>query len=197
MDFVNNVSGVTHYARTIEEENMKKFLLVLMLMVVAVIIASAVVAGCGDSTTTSTNANADVQKQLDDLKGALPKFAIPMREVGDRFVDMNAAVQGGNWALAAYMSKYMNNALNPAKVTKPEEYQTWVAFYTGAFDPVNKAISAKDMQAFNAAYTSAITSCNGCHDASGYKFVKIVKQDTPPDQHLDYTVQSEPTDVPK
>ena len=30
----------------------------------------------------------DMQKQLDDIKGALPKFAIPMREVGDRFQNM-------------------------------------------------------------------------------------------------------------
>ena len=176
---------------------MKKILLVLILMVVAVVIASAVVAGCGDSTTTSTNANADVQKQLDDIKGALPKFAIPMREVGDRFVNMNAAAQGGNWALAAYMSKYLNNAMNPTKVTKPEEYQNWAAFYTGPFDPVNKAIAAKDLTAFNTAYTNSISSCNACHEASGYKFVKIVKEDTASDQHLDNTLMTEPTDVPK
>ena len=30
-------------------------------------------------------AEADLQKQIDEVKSALPKFAIPMREVGDRF----------------------------------------------------------------------------------------------------------------
>jgi hypothetical protein len=44
------------------------------------------------------------KKQIDDIKGALPKFAIPMREVGDRFSDMYFAAKGGNWGLAAYMS---------------------------------------------------------------------------------------------
>jgi hypothetical protein len=59
---------------------------------------------------------------LNDVVGALPKFAIPMREVGDRFQNMYFAAKGGNWGLAFYMSKYMNNALNPAKLTKPDEY---------------------------------------------------------------------------
>ena len=131
---------------------MKKPYLGLLLMVTAVAAIFLVITGCGDSTTTSTNANADLQKQLDDIKAALPKFAIPMREVGGRFDDMNAAAQGGNWALAAYMSKYMNNAMNPAKLTKPDEYQKWSSFYTGAFDPVNKAIAAKDLSAFDKAY---------------------------------------------
>ena len=38
----------------------------------------------------------DVQGQLDALKAALPKFAIPMREVGDRFQNMYFAAKGGN-----------------------------------------------------------------------------------------------------
>ena len=66
-------------------------------------------------------AGEDMQKEIAELKGALPKFAIPMREVGDRFQDMYFAAEGGNWGLAAYMSRYMNNSMNPAKVTKPKE----------------------------------------------------------------------------
>jgi hypothetical protein len=62
---------------------------------------------------------AALQKQIDEVKGVLPKFAIPMREVGDRFQNMYFAAKDGNWALAAYMSKYMNGAMNPASVTKP------------------------------------------------------------------------------
>jgi hypothetical protein len=50
-------------------------------------------------------ADPDTQAQLDALKAAIHQFAIPMREVGDRFQNMDFAVRGGNWALAAYMSK--------------------------------------------------------------------------------------------
>ena len=142
-------------------------------------------------------AEPETQKQLDDLKAAIPKLAIPMREVGDRFQDMNSAVKGGNWALAAYMSKYMNNAMNPARLTKPDEYKVWQAFYENSFAATNKAIQAKDAKAFDAAYTSVINDCNGCHAAMGYGFIKVVKQAAASDIGIDYAVKSEPGDVPK
>ena len=142
-------------------------------------------------------ADPETQKQLDDLKAAIPKFAIPMREVGDRFQDMNSAVKGGNWALAAYMAKYMNGSMNPASVTKPAEYKVWKGFYDNSFANVNKAIMAKDMKAFDAAYTAIIPECNTCHQGMGYGFIKVVKMKTPADVGIDYTIKSEPGDVPK
>lgn len=145
----------------------------------------------------ATANTADLQKQIDAIKGTIPKFAVPMREVGDRFEDMNAAAKGGNWGLAAYMSRYMNNALIPAKFTKPDEYPMWESFYTKSFKPVNDAIAAKDFAAFDKAYTAVIDNCNGCHATMGYKFIKIVKKDAPANTHVDYTLKSEPTDLPK
>jgi len=134
---------------------------------------------------------------LNDVIGVLPKLAIPMREVGDRFQNMYFAAKGGNWGLAFYMSKYMNNALNPAKLTKPDEYPLWNSFYTEKFAPVNKAIMAKDMAAFEKEYTAAIKECNACHTAMGYDFIKVVKQKTPSDVGIDYKVPSKAEDVPK
>src|SRR5512141_1785040 len=104
-------------------------------------------------------ADPETQAQLDALKAAIPKFAIPMREVGDRFQNMYFAANKGNWALAAYMSKYMNGAMNPAMLTKPEEYKTWKKFYDTKFSVVNAAIQAKDLKGFNKAYTSIIGDC--------------------------------------
>ena len=95
-------------------------------------------------------AEADLQKQIDEVKSALPKFAIPMREVGDRFQNIYFAAKDGNWALAAYMSKYMNGSMNPASVTKPAEYKVWKGFYDNTFASVNKAIMAKDWKALTA-----------------------------------------------
>lgn len=65
------------------------------------------------------------------------------------------------------------------------------------FDPVNKAITAKDFAAFDQAYTKVINDCNACHSASGYKFIEIMKQDAPTDSHVNYTLKSDPADVPK
>jgi len=142
-------------------------------------------------------AEADLQKQIDEVKGALPKFAIPMREVGDRFQNMYFAAKDGNWALAAYMSKYMNGSMNPASVTKPAEYKVWKGFYDDTFTPVNKAIMSKDLKAFETAYTAVINDCNNCHQGMGYGFIKVVKMKTPADSGINYSVKSEPGDVPK
>ena len=139
----------------------------------------------------------DLQKEINEVKSVLPKFAIPMREVGDRFQNMYFAAKGGNWALAAYMSKYMNGAMSPASVTKPDEYKTWKGFYENTFAPVNKAIQAKDMKAFETAYNGMIANCNGCHAGMGYGFIKVMKLGAPADNGIDYKVKSEPGDVPK
>src|SRR5450830_2200403 len=103
---------------------------------VAILFASSLV--LASTSAFAQDAPKDVQKQIDEVKSVLPKFAIPMREVGDRFQNMYFAAKDGNWALAAYMSKYMNGALNPAKLTKPEEYKIWQNFYEGKFSAVEK-----------------------------------------------------------
>jgi len=75
----------------------------------------------------------DTQKQIDELRSALPKFAIPMREVGDRFQNMYFVIK----------------------------------------------------------------DCNTCHEGMGYGFIKLVKLSAPADQGVNYTLKSEPGDVPK
>lgn len=120
-----------------------------------------------------------------------------MREVGDRFQNMYFAVKGGNWALAAYMSKYMDKAMNPAKVTKPEEYKMWRQFVDETFASVNKAIQAKDKKAFESAYTAVIKDCNSCHEGMGYGFIQVAKLHQPADAGIQYKLGTEPTAVPK
>jgi hypothetical protein len=159
----------------------------------AILLATSVLTA---ASAVAQETSKDVQKQIDEMKSVLPKFAIPMREVGDRFQNMYFAAEGGNWGLAAYMSKYMNGAMNPAKVTKPNEYQVWKGFYENTFASVTKAIDAKDFKAFETAYSSAITACNGCHTGMGYGFIKVMKLGAPADSGIDYTLKSNPGDVP-
>ncbi|MCX5734943.1 MAG: hypothetical protein NTW68_11535 [candidate division NC10 bacterium] len=156
-------------------------------IVIALLVSLAVVGGAAPLYAADLN----------DVIGVLPKFAIPMREVGDRFQNMYFAAKGGNWGLAFYMSKYMNGAMNPAKVTKPNEYPLWQSFYEEKFAPVNKAMMAKDLAAFEKEYTAVIKECNVCHSAMGYGFIKVVKQKAPSDQGIDYKVPSKAEDVPK
>jgi hypothetical protein len=161
---------------------------------VAMLGAAGVLVLAGPNATAEDAA--PTQKQIDQIKSVLPKFAIPMREVGDRFQNMYFAAKGGNWALAAYMSKYMNGALNPASLTKPAEYPAWKSFYDNTFAATNKAIQAKDFKAFDTAYKNVIPACNGCHAGMGYGFIVVTKLSAPADQGLDYKKASQPGDVP-
>ncbi len=148
-------------------------------------------------TTTLYAAEDTFQKQIAEIKDVLPKFAIPMREVGDRFQNIYYAAKGGHWGLAAYMSKYMNGAMNPAKLTKPKEYELWKSFYNDTFAPVTKAIAAQDFKTFGNEYNAVIDSCNGCHVGMGYGFIKVTKLKGPVDRGMDYSLKSKATDVRK
>jgi len=156
-------------------------------------VTGLIVAG---TSLCASAAGEDMQKQIDGIMGALPKFAVPMREVGDRFQNMYFAAEGGNWALASYMSKYMTKAMNPAKITKPNAYPDWVSFYADDFAAVNKAIAAEDITAFKKEYTAVINSCNECHSGMGYGFIEVIKLDSPPDKGFKYKLTSRAADVP-
>ena len=56
---------------------------------------------------------------------------------------------------------------------------------------------AKDWKAFDTAYNAVIKNCNTCHEGMGYGFIKVVKLKAPADPGIDYTIKSEPGDVPK
>jgi hypothetical protein len=133
----------------------------------------------------------DVQKQISAIKGALPKLAIPMHDVGERFQNMYYAAKAGNWALAAYQSKHMNDAMNPAKVTKPEKYAVWEGYYKTTFEPVNKAIKAQDFKQFDKEFKAALKTCDDCHVAMGYGYIKMKQTNGPSEQGMDYSVKSD------
>ena len=162
------------------------------LLILATTLSLAMVSGIGAQTTAVDPA---IQGQLDAIKGTIPKFAIPMREVGQRFENMYYAAKGGNWGLAAYMSSYMNKALAPAKLTKPDEYPMWTAFYANSFADANKAIAAQDFKAFDRAWNAARESCDACHVALGYPFIKVVKSAAPADSYVDYNFKSKASDL--
>ena len=132
----------------------------------------------------------DLQKQINAIKSALPKLAIPMHDVGERFQNMYYAAQAGNWALAAYQSKHMNDAMSPAKVTKPEKYAVWEDYYKTTFEPVNKAIKAQDFKKFEKEFNASIKTCDDCHVGMGYGYIKMKQMKGPSDQGMDYTIKS-------
>jgi hypothetical protein len=133
-------------------------------------------------------------KQVREIKGAMPKFGIPMREVGERFQNMYFAGQAENWGLARYMARSMNAAMDPVKITLPYLHPFWEYFYTNYFKPVTMAIDAQDSKAFEREFLSAIDKCNGCHFEVGFAFIKVKKPVVPASQLLDFGVKSRAAD---
>jgi hypothetical protein len=147
--------------------------------------------------TFSYGAENVLQKEIDEIKAVLPKFSAPMREVSDRFQDMYYAAHGGNWGLAGYMSKHIQDAMHPAKVTELKIYEDWKAFYDTMFGPINKAIMAQDPKAFEREYNETIESCNLCHEATRNAFIKVIKLRDPVDKGIDYLLKTKATGDPQ
>ena len=137
-----------------------------------------------------SSAEEPLQQQVLELRAAMPKFGIPMREVGERFQNMYFAAQAENWGLARYMSRSMNAAMNPVKVSQAYLYPFWENFYGNYYKPVTSAIDAGDSKAFEKEFTAAIDKCNSCHFEMGFAFVKVRKPTGPATQLLDFSVKS-------
>jgi hypothetical protein len=144
------------------------------------------------AVVTPASAAEPLDKQVQELKAAMPKFGIPMREVGERFQNMYFAARAENWALASYMSKSMNAAMSPVKVSQAYLYPFWEYFYGNYFKPVTMAIRLQDSAAFEREFAVVIEKCNSCHYEMGFAFVKVKKPEAPATQLLDFNVRSRP-----
>ncbi len=172
-------------------------------IVVSFVVVGALAVGCSSqqtqpapttpatpAATTGTPALADV------IKNALPGTGVAMRGVSDSFDNMYYAAKGGNWGLAAYMSDVMQDYMSPIQITRTQVYPQWAAFVKanlGDDGALKKARDAKDMAAFEKAYSDTINNCNGCHTALGFKFIKKIKASAP-EANLDYSLASDASD---
>lgn len=133
-------------------------------------------------------------KDVREIKAALPKFGIPMREVGERFQNMYFAARAENWGLATYMAKSMNAAMNSVKVSEAYLYPFWENFYGGYFKPVSAAIEAQDIKSFEKEVAVVVEKCNYCHYVMAFQFIKVKVPTTPATQLLDFNVKSKAKD---
>jgi hypothetical protein len=135
-----------------------------------------------------------VKEQIREIRAVMPKFGIPMREVGERFQNMYYAAQAGNWGLASYMAKSMNAAMSPIKVSQAYLYPFWENFYASYFKPVTLAIEGGDASTFEKECATVIGKCNSCHYEMGFAFIKVRKPPGPATQLLDLNVKSRAAD---
>jgi hypothetical protein len=111
----------------------------------------------------------DQLKTLGDLQ---PGLGTVMIEYGYRFTTAYYAAKGGNWGLAAYQVKEMREIQEVGETTRPARAGALKAFETAFLDPLDKAIEAKDLKKFQAAFNASVEGCNGCHTSQGFAFIK-------------------------
>ncbi len=120
-----------------------------------------------------------------------PGLGTVMIEYGNRFSRMYFAAQSGNWDMAKYQLGEMIEIQEVGEITRPNRAPMLKAFEEGFLAPLDKAIDAKDTQAFDTAYTAAAGGCNACHTASSgsnWKSYRFVKIQVPTADNNDYLV---------
>lgn len=174
-------------------------------IVISFVVLGSLVTGCSSqptqpaptpSASATPVAPAATTALADVIKNGLPGYSVGMRGVSDSFDNMYYAAKGGNWALSAYMSNVMRDYMSPTQITRIKDYPQWDSFVKGNLgdnSALKKAMDAKDMVAFEKAYSDTIDNCNGCHSASGFKFIKKIKA-SGPKANLDYSFQSNASD---
>ncbi len=120
---------------------------------------------------------------LDQLGEIQPGLARLMMEVSDRYWILYYAAKGGNWKLAALQSSELQKALRVGAITRPKYIVQLAAFIKGPLKAIDNAIETQDWVAFEAAYTSGITTSNAYHRAWDHAEIVWQLPDEPP-KHL-------------
>ena len=123
------------------------------------------------------NFNDDKLKILGDIQ---PGLGVIMQEIGRRFTAIFYAARGGNWDLASYQLKELREAQEVGEITRPKRKDALIAFeenFLGSAEnpsegTLQDAINKKNFLAFNKSFKLAIGGCNGCHQSTGFSFIK-------------------------
>ncbi len=78
-----------------------------------------------------------------------------------------------NWPLANYELEQIRASINIAKTLYPDNDKSNMDRMRPIADDLDKAIRAKDAARFTSAYGKLTATCNNCHEATGFGFIKI------------------------
>ncbi len=123
---------------------------------------------------------------IDELAQQQPGMDRLMAEVGPRLHRAYYAARAGNWPLAAYFSKSAVKQLALSAQSRPKYEPEMTAYLREDYAPVTEAIRARDLPAFEKAWTSMVARANALHGVFGKPFIGWRTPDQPPDD-LDLT----------
>lgn len=140
----------------------------------SIIAAGFLVALGGTANAQSDWLKGSPDEQIKKLAEIQPGLGTVMLEYSFRFGTMYYAAQGGNWKLADYELKEMTEIQEVAENTRPGRAQALKSFEEKSLGPIGEAIKAKNIKAFNVAFSAGLKGCNECHVDQKYGFIHYV-----------------------
>jgi hypothetical protein len=118
---------------------------------------------------------------LSELARMQPGMDRLMAEVGPRLHRCYYAAHAGNWPLAAYYSKSAAKQLAMSADSRPKYEPEMSAYLRDDYAPVTAAIKARDLGAFEAAWTEMVARANALHGVFGKPYIGWKTPEQPPD----------------
>lgn len=108
-----------------------------------------------------------LRQRVAALEALKPMFTNFMPNISERFHVMHRAGDTGDWAIAAHEIDEMQRLSRVSKYIDPKLGELMQAFMDGNLRKLREAVEHGNAKSFQAALKDTVTSCNGCHQASG------------------------------
>ena len=128
---------------------------------------------------------ARLQLQIDSLKQQAPGLGEYMSAIQLHASKLWFAGSASNWDLASYELGELGEAIDGAealhawrnKVSITPVLQSLVQTQIALLE---QSVHSRKIKVFQSAYDQMLETCNGCHQAAGYRFIHVIIPTAPP-----------------
>jgi hypothetical protein len=104
---------------------------------------------------------------------------------------LSFAGQAGNWELASFELKELEEGFDDARQFQPlhekvDVKQLLDSILPPVLKPLHESIEKADKQLFAKGFEALSSACNGCHQAANVAFIEIVEPSAPPTVNQKY-----------
>ena len=122
---------------------------------------------------------------LEQIASLVPGAGDVMVVVSRVYGNLWHAAQGGNWDLASFYFRRTRSLLSNLALTRPKYEAQLADFQANHLDAVGRALSDKNLGAFDEAYDASVRRVNELHVVTGYPYIRWSRPEDPPDPSLD------------
>ena len=127
-----------------------------------------------------TGYNGHAYFTIDDIAAMLPSPARLMPEVGARWWKAYYAAKEGNWPLAEFQVKEIEELIDTCMITRPKYAQWMEPFIKDDLGGVKKAIKAGDWDQFEELFNESTKNANDYHKAADKPLLQWRLPEYPP-----------------